>query len=464
MPDVPVSALALRQQKLIDNARIALELGNLEYAIDATEQVLRSTPGCVTVRRLHRIALLKKFSGRNRLVAKAMGSLSSTPFIFATVKKDPLRSLENAEKILSVDPTSTSALKLMAESALALDFPETAAFALNAVQEIEPSDADNLLALGEAWLVARKPVEALRAADKLLKLDPSSMAAQDLMRKAAIARTTARGRWDSHGIFREKLREDAVDGGSSDPERKTIDDEQQIAAQLDEALQRVKQEPDHLPHYRRIIVSYRRLGELQEALMWTRKARQVAGGASDLTLEKHEVELETAELETQVRIAESALLSAASDSEALARVAAAKSELASYRLFEAKRFSERYPNDFEAKYKLGRLYLEAGQSDSAIAQFQQSQKNPAYRLSSLVGLGRAYRAKQLYDLAVAQYALAKVELEEMGEVKKDITYQLGECYELMGRGEQAIAEFKSIYSEDILYRDVAAKIDRYYTK
>jgi tetratricopeptide (TPR) repeat protein len=463
MPDVPVSALALRQQKLVDNARIALELGNLDYVIDATQQVLKAVPGCVTVRRLHRIAQLKKFSARNRIVAKAMGSLSSTPFIFASVKKDPNRAFENAEKILAVDPTSTSALKLLAEAAGQLDFPETVAFALGAVQELEPSDPVNLLALGEAWLAAGKPLEALRSADKLLKLDPAGTAAQDLMRKAAIAQTTAHGRWDSQGVYREKLRDDSS-AAPSEPTGAPVDNEETVTAQLDENLARVKHEPDHLPHYRRIIEGYRRLGQLQEALLWTRKARKLAGGASDLTLERHEVELETAELETQVRIAESALLSAADDSDALARVAAAKSELASYRLFEAKRFSERYPNDFEAKYKLGKLYWEAGQFDAAIAQFSQSQKNPAYRVVSLIGLGRAYKAKQMYDLAVAQFALVKVEMHEMDENKKDITYQLGECYELMGRDEQAIVEFKSIYSDDVLYRDVAAKIDRYYTR
>jgi hypothetical protein len=34
----------------------------------------------------------------------------------------------------------------------------------------------------------------------------------------------------------------------------------------------------------------------------------------------------------------------------------------------------------------------------------------------------------------------------------------------MGRGEAAIAEFKAIYSEDIGFRDVADKINAFYSK
>ena len=78
MADVLVSALTLRQQKLVDNARIALELGNLEYVIEACLQILKAVPGCVAVRRLHRAAQLRLFEDKNKLVAKAMGGLSST--------------------------------------------------------------------------------------------------------------------------------------------------------------------------------------------------------------------------------------------------------------------------------------------------------------------------------------------------------------------------------------------------
>jgi tetratricopeptide (TPR) repeat protein len=86
------------------------------------------------------------------------------------------------------------------------------------------------------------------------------------------------------------------------------------------------------------------------------------------------------------------------------------------------------------------------------------------RVASLVGLGRCFKAKKLFDLAVAQLNTAKSDLANMDETKKDVVYELGACYELMGKPDAAIEEFKAIYSEDIGFRDVADKINAFYSK
>jgi hypothetical protein len=52
----------------------------------------------------------------------------------------------------------------------------------------------------------------------------------------------------------------------------------------------------------------------------------------------------------------------------------------------------------------------------------------------------------------------------MDDTKKEVIYELGSCYEQMGRADAAIDEFKAIYSEDIGFRDVAAKINAFYAK
>ena len=50
----------------------------------------------------------------------------------------------------------------------------------------------------------------------------------------------------------------------------------------------------------------------------------------------------------------------------------------------------------------------------------------------------------------------------MDEEKKDLIYNLGSVLEKMGKGDEAIEQFKLIYEVDISYRDVAAKVDAYY--
>jgi tetratricopeptide (TPR) repeat protein len=162
--------------------------------------------------------------------------------------------------------------------------------------------------------------------------------------------------------------------------------------------------------------------------------------------------------------AEAAVAAAPGDAAAQAKLVGAKKEFADFKLGEARRYVERYPNDYPARYALGTLLLEHGQTDAAIAQFQQAQKGPQVRVASLVGLGRCFKAKKLYDLAVAQLNTAKNDLNTMDDAKKDVIYELGTCYELMGKPELAIEEFKIIYSEDIGFRDVADKINAFYSK
>src|SRR3954467_2885061 len=157
MPEISVASLDPRHQKLVENARVALERGNLDYVIEVTSQVLKAQPGCLPVRRLQRIAQLRQHRGKGGgFMGKALSGLSSAPFMFGSGKKDPAKQLEGAETLLAKDPNNVPALKMLAEAAGGMGFPETVAFALDAVREIEPGNRANLLALGEAWLAAGK--------------------------------------------------------------------------------------------------------------------------------------------------------------------------------------------------------------------------------------------------------------------------------------------------------------------
>jgi tetratricopeptide (TPR) repeat protein len=342
MPEIAVTSLDPRHQKLIDNARIALERGQLDYTLDACTQVLKTAPGCLPVRRLQRAAQLRDFKSKNKFMAKAIGGFSTAPFMFGGGKKEPAKVLETAEGMLAKDPTSVPALKLLAEAAGGLGLLETVAFALDAVREIEPDNRANLLALGEAWITAGKPAEALKAADAILKTKPADADAQNLMRKASIAQTVTKGNWDGQGNFRDKLRDEAQ-AVSLEQAAKVVTAGDMAQRLVDEAKARVQAEPTNLNHYRAVAQAYRQLGRSDEALVWVRKARALPNGAVDPTLEKEESELQTALLEARVK------------AESGDGLAAAQAELAAWRLTEAKRTVERYPNDFPARLGAGRI-------------------------------------------------------------------------------------------------------------
>jgi len=461
MPEIPVSSLDPRVQKQIENSQIALQRGNLDYVLDVTSQVLKVAPGCLPVRRLQRVAQLRQLGSKNKIFAKAFGSVTQAGFLFGG-KKDPSKSLENADKMLASDPTSVPALKLLAEAAQGLDMPETVAFAWEAIHELHPTDREAILNFGEACLLAKRPKEALRAADELLRLKPQDGDALSLMRKAAIAQTTSAGNWEEKGSFRDKLRDEAA-STLLEQSAKIVTSEEMTQKLIDEALARIQSQPDNLNHYRSAVDGYKKLNKLDEALDYVRKARALPAGAGDTSLAKQESDLKTAIVERRIKELGSRSEAYPDDAALASELAKAKKDFAEIQLVEAKDYAERYPNDYSARFTLGNLYLEAGDHQNAIANFQQAQKNPKVRVAAITGMGKALKSRKMFDLAVAQFRTAKGELEVMDDLKKDVIYQLAECYESMGKKEDAITEYKILYSDDIGYRDVADKINAFYS-
>jgi tetratricopeptide (TPR) repeat protein len=123
---------------------------------------------------------------------------------------------------------------------------------------------------------------------------------------------------------------------------------------------------------------------------------------------------------------------------------------------------KRYPNDLQFHYELGVLLYERGNLNEAVQEFQQSQRNPQRRIRSLYYMAMCFRQKKQYDIAMEQLQKAASELFIMDDTKKDICYEMAQISELMGQRDKAIAFYKEIYSVDISYKDVANKIEKAY--
>lgn len=123
---------------------------------------------------------------------------------------------------------------------------------------------------------------------------------------------------------------------------------------------------------------------------------------------------------------------------------------------------KRYPNDLQFKYELGVLYFERGRLNEAIQELQQAQRNPQRRIRSLYYMAQCFKQKQQFDIAMEQLDKAASEMNVMDDMKKDIVYEMGLIAELMGDREKAKQCFKEIYSVDIGYKDVAKRVEQDY--
>jgi tetratricopeptide (TPR) repeat protein len=400
-------------------------------------------------------------------VGKLVAGLKVLPALLsaqALVKKNPAAALIAAERALNADPSHVGAQRVLAEAAQALDLPETAVFALESVREQLPSHRPTLVRLAQAYIAAGRSQEGLAIAEKLMREAPGDAIVKELIKYASVAQSINAGRWDSDsGSFRDKLRDEGQ-SVSLEQASKVVRSEDMTLRQLDEAVSRVHLEPANQNHYRTIVQAYRTLGRLDDALEWLARARALPTGAADVSLEKLESELRVMRAENRVRDRAAAIAAAGGDAAIDPELRRLRREHTEMRVHEIRAFAEKYPNDHNYKFELGQLYRELGQLDLAIQQFQVVQRTPKLRLGALMNLGACFRTKGLFDLAVQQFETAKAEIAAFDEHKKEAIYELGCCFEAMGRGERAVEEFKLIYSSDIGFRDVAAKIDRFYAK
>ncbi|HLS27655.1 MAG TPA: tetratricopeptide repeat protein [Opitutales bacterium] len=467
MSEILISDLNPRLQKQVENARFAIDRDNLEYAIEICMNVLVQEPGCLPVRKLLRAAQMKQFRSKNKFVAKAVGGISSALPLMAggsKVKKDPAKALEAAEKALTKDPTNVGAHKLIAQAAKQLDFLNTVVFAWESIREQSPENVKVLLALGNAYIEAERGEDAVAIGDQLLKISPGLGEAQDLLKAGSVSQSLTKGRWEEEDAsYRSKLR-DADEAVSLEQAARLVTEEDVAERLLKEALQRVEEEPQNLNHYRDVIDNYEQLKDYPKAIEWLEKAREMPAGAADATLVKRHSDLKLKMLEIEISEHEAKLAEDPENEALQTELEQLKENLRTVRTEEAQNLVERYPNDPSYRFELGKLFYEAEEIDKAIQQFQVSQRSPKVRLQSLTFLGACFKSKQQYDLAIEQYQTAKAEISGMNDQKKEIIYQLAECYELMGKREEAISEYKLIYAADIGYRDVAAKIDEYYAK
>jgi tetratricopeptide (TPR) repeat protein len=130
---------------------------------------------------------------------------------------------------------------------------------------------------------------------------------------------------------------------------------------------------------------------------------------------------------------------------------------------DAKRRVEEHPNDLTLRFDLGQTFLEEGKIAEAIQEFQKSQNNPHLKTRSLFNLGQCFARRRMFDMAARSYQNALKEKLIFDEEKKELVYSLAHLLEQMGKRDEAIEQYKQIYEIDIGYKDVAQKVDEYYS-
>jgi tetratricopeptide (TPR) repeat protein len=462
----------------------AVELRNYDYAISLIQAVLKDNPGFLDGRkRLRKVELAATAGKKSFLSGLSTASLKGG----SVMKKDPLAAMELAEKGLEKDPRNAQANHLLKDAAKAAGFPEIAAFALETIIDGTPQDTKLMHELGELYMSMGDSDKAVEVYSKIASVNPADMVAVKRSKDAAATATMKKGGWEKEGSFKDKLA-NKEEAAALEQKSRIVRDADALDALIAELYPVWEADQSHVDNSKKMAKLYEERNDvgpspeaLDGAIYFYHHCNTILNGSDPGVLRKLS-DLQMKKTDGEIRMwedhaaANEAWLSgegaqAGEDDRTAAQQAIedAKNQAAELRkgraellIGEARRRIERNPTDLQLRYELGELLVNAGQFTEAIEQLQRARQNPNARIKAMRYLGVCFKEKGMLDFAAKQLKEASTEMLAMDVTKKEILYELGLVYELMGKKDEALACFKEIYEVDYGYRDVAQRVESSY--
>lgn len=434
---------------------------NFDYALAILTQVLVQEPAFFDCRQVLRVTQFKKAGSGGGFFKKVFSGASATPLVAKgqlALRSNPLDALNIAEQILNSDPNSSAGHKLLADAALAADFPKTAVLSLEILVKNSPKDRELNEQLAEAYARSGQNAKAESTYADLLRANPGdqkiSQALKDLSARSTMTDGGYESLADGTGSYRDilKNKEQAV---ALEQENRQVKSEDVADRLIRDYETKLEADPKNLKLVRSIAELYAQKKDFDRALGYYEKIVSTEG-AADSSLEKTISDLKLKKLDHAL----SQLDATAPDYNE--RAEALRAERDAFFLEECKRRADKYPNDLQIRFELGQLYFKVGKISESIQELQKAQNNPHRKIQAMSLLGQCFAKRGMNDMAARKLQDALKEKLTFDEEKKDLIYALGSVLEKMGKADEAIEQFKQIYEVDIGYKDVSAKVDAYY--
>jgi tetratricopeptide (TPR) repeat protein len=461
MPEKSFNEVPRVERELFEKGIAAVQRNNLDYALVIFNQILSKQPGFYECREHLRLAQRKKAGSGGGFFKKMLGKAGSSPNLAKAqilLRTNPVEAIKASEEILNSDPNNVLAHKTLAEAALAADLPKTAVLSLEIARINAPEDQDVARRLAEALVLIGNVSRAMTIYDELKRLNPHDTELDMTIKNLTANITMAEGGYNEiaggNASYRDILKD--KDEAVSLEQQNRVEKAEDIARRLIAEYQaRLEKEPKNLKLIRDIADLYVQVKEFDRGLEYYNRI-VTEEGLNDPSLEKAIADTMLRKFDYQISQLDA---SAPGHAEQVANMQANKQE---FLIKDARRRVEKYPNDLALRYELGTILFNAKKYGEAVSEFQKSQNNPHLRIRSLILLGQCFLGRNMNDLAVRALQNALKEKIGFDDERKEILYYLGVALEKMGKRDEAMEQFKSIYEVDSAYRDVAARVDAFY--
>lgn len=448
---------ALREQ--FDRGMAAYNKQNLDYAVTLFTDVLQKEPAFYDCREALRAAQFRKGGKGPGLFKKFLGQAS--PVLAKAqiaLRTNPPEALHCAEEVLNEDPKNHAAHELLARAAMNIGLPRTAVLSLEIVFKANPGDRGVAIRLAQALVAAGQVARADKIYSDLLASNPADLevarAYKDLGARRTIHEKGYAEFGSSDASYRDALK-DKEEAVTLEQEHRTVKAEDVSERLLADHEERLTREPGNLKILRSIADLHAQAGRLDQALAVYQQVID-REGRKDPALEKSIADVRLRQFSVRIDALDPA------EPDYGERRSVLERERDEFELADCRQRVERFPTDLGIRFELGQLYFRTGRIPEAIQELQKAQSHPHRRLAAMGLLARCFARRGMNDLAARTFQNALKEKPIFDDEKKELLYELGVVLEKMGKASEAIEQFKTIYENDIGFRDTAARVDAYY--
>ena len=461
MPEITDKELPQNVRAYWLKALSAIEVKNHAYAVTLLQAVIKDNPGFLQGREL-----LRKcegiVTGGPKKKQKIFGMESGGPGmkLQGAVKKDPAGAVALIEKELEKDPFNDGLNDLLHECFLKMELFDSAAFALETVRKSHPDNTKNMHKLALYYLERQRADLAGDVYNDILKATPTDSIAVKGSKDCAAKHSMQRQKWDENSSVRDLMKDQSEFQDLETASRAGMTKDQMIEKR-DRLINRYNEDPNNLGNAKELANVFEQMEDWENAMTFYDWAFTLSNG--DAALKSKGRQMSDKHIATQMATLQAGVDADPYNAELRAQLDQVLHARSLEMVANAKQRVDENPTDPQLRFELGTALFNAGDHSAAIPHLQQAKTNPHIRTKVLLLLGRTFKAKSMFDLALKQLSDALADLHGMDNTKKEVLYDKGLIHDEMGDPASALDCFKQIYEVDYGYRDVATRVESSYS-
>lgn len=378
--------------------------------------------------------------------------------ISAGSSRDPAKRISSYLRVLAKNPDDKATLMALGDAAMEANAFQAGVVAYKRAAEADPNDALPWKRLGEALGRRGRIPEALDALKEAVRIEPRDQEAQKLRKNLAAEGALKISGYEHAKSSRDLIKDKDVAEKLEMQTRLQLTPEH-AASEVDRLREEIAQAPADSKLQARLADLLQQQGDTEGARAALQAAVKLDPGNFDLAARLGDQVLR--DLTTAYNEAKEAWQKSPNDAALKQAHDEARARLTTSSLEEFTRRVRERPLDLNERFRLGRWLLQADRVDEALAEFQQTVRDPNRKVDSLVHQAMCFEQKGILNLAAKKVEEAVQDFATLASPKaKDTYYRYGLLLEKMEDWAGASGIWEKIVEVDAAYKDVLDRLSR----